>query len=92
MASASGKETFCNNYVHILKQESIPVGCVPSVGKLYMLQWPPPDVILRRGPQVNKFEQVSSCGHQMSVADGMGPGPGLMSEEAGSGAKGDTHD
>ena len=39
------------------------------------------------GPQVNKFEQVSSVGHQMSVAgvsqaDGQGLGvPGLMSGE-----------
>ena len=36
-----------------------------------MLQWPPPD-ITPGGPQVNKFEPVSSVGHQMSVA-GVGP-------------------
>ena len=28
---------------------------------------PPPDIAPRGGPQVNKFEQVSIVGHQMSV-------------------------
>ena len=50
-----------------VKQESIPVGCVPTACKPYMLQWPQPDVAPGRGPQVNKFEQISSVGHQMSV-------------------------
>ena len=37
---------------------------------------------LGRGPEVNKFEQVSSDGHQMSPADWAGPGiPCLMSRK-----------
>ena len=52
------------------KRESIPVGCLPPVCKPYVLQWPAPDVTsqgVRGGPQVNKFEQVSSTCHQMSL-------------------------
>ena len=41
------------------KQESIPVGSVPPA-------WPPPDITLG-GTQMNKFEQVSSNHHQMSL-------------------------
>ena len=38
---------------------------------VYMLQWPP-DVSTGIGDlQVNKFEQVSSLGHQMSLAGGL---------------------
>ena len=44
---------------------SIPVGCVLPPCKPYALQCPPPDV----APGLNKFEQVSSVGHQMSVAE-----------------------
>ena len=40
-----------------------------------MLQWPPPDVA-SWGPLVNKFEKVSSVGHQISVVDGEGAGAG----------------
>ena len=37
-------------------------------------------MLLQRGPQVNKFEQVSSDDHQMSVAAGGSQRvPGLMS-------------
>ena len=40
-----------------------------------MFQWPPLDVsTIRGGPQVNKFEQVSSDNHQMSVSEGEGVG------------------
>ena len=54
----------------IWEQESIPVGCVLPACQLYMLQ--PPDVSTRGqvGPSVNKFEQVSSYGHQVSLAMG----------------------
>ena len=48
-----------------IKQDSmIPVGYVPSTCQSYVFQWKP----LGRGvgPQVNKFEQISSDGHQMS--------------------------
>ena len=37
----------------------------------YMLQYPP-YVSTRGGPQVSKFEEVSSLGHQMSLV-GAGP-------------------
>ena len=48
-------------YLTIWKQESIPVGRVPQAWKLYLLQfqWPPPDVT-RKGPKMNKLEQVSA--------------------------------
>ena len=36
---------------------------------MLQFQWPPPDVT-PGGPQVNKFEQVSSEHHQMSLARG----------------------
>ena len=44
--------------------------CVPPACQLYMLWWPP-DVSTGgggAGPPVNKFEQVSSDGHRMSLA------------------------
>ena len=56
---------------HYGEQDSIPVGCVPPAGQPYVLPWPPLDVSSGWGgvcPQVNKFEQVSSDDHQMSVA------------------------
>ena len=60
--------------------ESILVGCVPLVCKLYVqpechsLGW----VGFEGAPQVNKFEQIFSVDHQMSVAVGLGLGPRLM--------------
>ena len=71
----------------------IPVG-------MYVFRWPPLDVstIERFGPQVNKFEQVSSDDHQMSVVGGgemlgtqvLGPGgryPGPISGGGGMGGR-----
>ena len=56
------------------KQESITVGCVSSTWKPYMfqLQWPSPDVtpMVWEVPQMNKFEQVTSDLHQMSLTGG----------------------
>ena len=52
-----------------MEEESIPVGGEPPACKPFVLQWPPLDVT-SEGPQVNKFEQVSIVGHQMSVAGG----------------------
>ena len=57
--------------------------------KPYVLQWPQPDVTHRGGSQVNKFEQVSSVGHLMSVSTGLadvqlifgGAGPGIPYSE-----------
>ena len=61
-----------------LIEESIPVGCVPPPCQPYMFWWLP-DVstgggggLLQRG-LTNKFEQVSSDGYHMSVAE-VGPG------------------
>ena len=51
------------------RQESILVGCVPPACQPYVLL--PPDVSTDwEGGQLNKFEQVSSYGHQMSLAVG----------------------
>ena len=50
------------------KQESISVGCIMPTCHLYVLLWPS-DV-----SPMNKFEQVSSNGHQMSLAGGWGKG------------------
>ena len=54
----------------MFQQESIPVGCVPPTCADHTFfttrcqhQW-------GRGPEVNKFEQVSSDGYQMSLAGG----------------------
>ena len=49
-----------------VKQECIPVGCVP----LASLDVSTGGGRGRVGPQVNKFEQVSSHDHQMSLAVG----------------------
>ena len=48
--------------------------CLPTI-EVYMLQWPPLDVSTGwLGTQVNKFVNVSSDDHQMSVAEeGVGP-------------------
>ena len=58
-------------YVFLLKQESIPVGCVPTVCALVtnrcQYQW---SGVEGWRPQVNKFELVSSNGHQMSLTVG----------------------
>ena len=65
------------------EQDSIPVGCTPPACQPYMFRWPLLDVSTggsaEVGPQVNKFEQVSSDDHQMSVAgeDG-GRSPRMM--------------
>ena len=59
-----------------MEEESIPVGGEPPACKPCVLQWPPLDVT-PEGPQVNKFEQVSIFGHQMSEA-----GEGASTERA----------
>ena len=51
------------------KQDKIIIGCVLPASYPYVFQWPPLDVS-GGGPQVNKFEQVSSDDHQMSLAGG----------------------
>ena len=54
---------------HIIKQESIPVGCVAQAWhRPYVLQYPL-DVCTSGdgGPEMNKFKQVCSDGHQMSL-------------------------
>ena len=60
--------SFIGNKV-VLKQENIPVGCLLSAWKLYVIlfQLPPPDFTHGQlvGPQMNKFEQVSRDHHQM---------------------------
>ena len=64
-------------------QESTPVGCVPPACQPYMLLWLP-DVCTSRegGPQVHKFEQVSTRCHWMPVTGPMSDvgGGGLYSE------------
>ena len=40
-------------------------------------------VLWRVGSQVNKFQQVSTDDHMMSVTRGRGSCPGLMSERVG---------
>ena len=79
--------------VIVKPQESIQIGCVLSACKPYVLHRPAPDVGGAGCPQVNKFEQVSSDGHQVSLARGvldlmsrgeegwgLGRGTGLYSE------------
>ena len=67
----------------VSKQDSIPVGCAPSACQPYVFLWPPLDVSTSRGlgPQVDKFEQVFSDDHQMSVVGEVGRYPGSMSGE-----------
>ena len=63
-----------------IEQDSIPVGCVPPACQPYAFQWLPLDVSTSMGvigPKVNKFEQVSSDDHQMSVAVGVGLTSGI---------------
>ena len=70
------------------QQESISAGCVPPACQLYVFLWPSLDVSTGGvGDEVNKFEQVSSDDHQMSLMGGcprgrVGPrsGGGLYSE------------
>ena len=55
------------------KQECIPVEKAPPARQLHMFWWTPLDVSNSGegiGPQVNKFEQVSSDVRQMSVPEG----------------------
>ena len=64
----------------ILKQDNIPVVCVPPAWKPYVLhfQFRLPDVAEGgggAGPQMNKFEQVSNDHHSMSLAEGGEVGP-----------------
>ena len=56
----------------LISQESIPVGCLSPACQPYMRRWSP-DVSTRGSRQVNKFEQVSIDGHQMSLAGVGGP-------------------
>ena len=61
-------------HVHV-SQEIIPVGCVLPSCLPYVFKWSTPDVHaggMGIGPQVNKFEQVCSDDHQMSVAVRLG--------------------
>ena len=57
----------------IQKQESIPVGCILPACQPYVLLWPP-DVSTSGGAVkwglMNKFQLVSSDGHQMSLVGG----------------------
>ena len=59
-----------------MKQESIPVGCIPPNCQQYVLQPPDASTSGRVWPQVNKFKQVSSDGHQISL-EGVEPGLGV---------------
>ena len=66
----------------------MPSVCLPTVRALVatpcQYQW-------GLGPETNKFEQVSSNGHQLLLAgDVVGRG-GLMSDAQGTGAKGDQN-
>ena len=63
-----------------MQQDIIPVGCIMPIWKLYMLQFQLPPLGIwagKVGPQMNKFEQVSSGHHQMSLVGGRSSG--LMS-------------
>ena len=58
------------------KQESIKVNSVPRAPQPYVLRWP---LVVSTsgvggGPQVNKFEKVSSNGHQISLGGGKAVG------------------
>ena len=64
--------SFPTHYVYRWQQESIPVGCVPPACQPYVLWWSPD--VRTGGPQVNKFEQVFSNCHQMSLAGGWAGG------------------
>ena len=52
--------------------KAFPVGCVQPHCKLYVRASVATTTCHSQGPQVNKFEQVSSDDHQMSLA--VGPG------------------
>ena len=49
---------------------------VPPICQLYLFQWPPPDVSTSRGPEVNKFEQVSVLATRFHYRVGGGLGLG----------------
>ena len=70
-----------NRRKHFKQQESIPVGCVPTTcADCTCFNSHHQMLLMGRGPQMNKFEQVSSDHHQISVA---GELPGLMSKGGG---------
>ena len=52
-----------------IKQESIPMGCIPPASQPYISLWPSLGVSTSAGvgSKVNMFEQVSNNDHQMSV-------------------------
>ena len=54
-----------SNYITKQNQKNIPVGCVQPVCQPYVLR--PPDVSTDRDAQVNKFEEVFSVCHQISL-------------------------
>ena len=58
-----------------IKQESTPVGCVPPAHAYHTCFNSQKMPALCGGPQVNKFQQVSSDGHQMSLTKGPGQEP-----------------
>ena len=63
------------------QQEGIPVGCVPPACHISVATTKCKNGGggVRAGPQVNKFEQVSSDQHQISLIGGGGSrSPGLM--------------
>ena len=55
-----------------MKQESIPVGYIPPACQLHMFQRPPLDVSAGVGPQVYKFEKVSSDDPYVSIGGRVG--------------------
>ena len=60
--------SFAFNLVLITKQDSIPVRCISPARQPYTFWWPPLDARTSGGcsgvgPQVNKYEQVSSDDH-----------------------------
>ena len=60
------------SFLHIINQESIPVRCVPPAlvaTTRYQRQWGWGEGV-GVSPQLNKFEQVSSDAHQMSLVGG----------------------
>ena len=78
---------FDSQQTHVL-QESLSVGCVlPATNRMCFGSHQmsvPVESGSYWGPQVNNFEQISSKGHNMSLAGGQGRGvPHLMSREGG---------
>ena len=67
--------------------KGIQAGCVLPTCQMYILQWPPDVSSTGGGPQVNKFDEVSSDGHQVSLTGKLGPeGWGPMSDVHGAGS------